>query len=94
MNCGVPTDTRQTISKAFEDDGQSSAPYRPPFSSLWDNEPSTGRKADAAGKHLMLKMKKDDTIYQALTIHHLNRNNSPGLSLVYGQLKVISVGIA
>lgn len=66
MNYGASTDTGQPICKALKDDGQNSAPYRSLFPSLWDNEPSTSRKADAAGKCPILKMKKDDAIYQAL----------------------------
>ena len=66
MNYGASTHTSRPISKAFKDGGQSSAPYRSLFPSLWDNEPSTGRKADAAGKCPILKIKKDDAIYQAL----------------------------
>lgn len=66
MNYGASTDISRPISKAFEDDGQSSAPYRSLFPSLWDTEPSTGEKAEAAGKRPILKVKKDDAIDQAL----------------------------
>lgn len=66
MNYGAPIDTDQPIPKAFKDDRQSSALYRSLFPSLWDNKPSTSRKADAAGKCLTLKMKKDAAISQAV----------------------------
>jgi len=66
MNYGAPTDTGWPLSKAFEGGGQSSAPYRLLLPSLWDNETSPGRKADAAGKCPVLKMKKGDATYQAL----------------------------
>lgn len=99
MTYGASTDTCWPISKAFKDDGQSSAPYRSLFPSLWDKEHSSRRKADATGKWPILKMKKDTTIHQALGYginlpRHFNKNNRPGLSLACDYFKVISVGIA
>lgn len=94
MNCRASTNTGWPISKPLEDDGQSSAPSRSLFPSLWDNEPSAGGKADAAGKCLRLKTKKDDTTILGTWVpHQLNIYHSTGLSLVCGQFKVTPVGI-